>query len=95
MAKALEEETNPLAKKPSKEFKKVAKELGTSLSQIFVEFGLKNMYSHSLKKEPFVEDSREFGLKEEDTNLGKDSSNSFSKKKKCTILKIKTQFTDR
>ncbi len=32
-------------------------------------------------KEAFMEDSRGFGLKEEDANLGKDSSNPFSKRK--------------
>ncbi len=71
MAKALEEETNPLARKPSAEFEKVAKELGTSLSQVFVIFGLKDAY---WEKHKLLEEMKEFGLKEEDTNLGKDSS---------------------
>ncbi len=74
--KVFEEESNPLARKPSEEFKKVAEELGTSLSQVFVEYGIAEFtefyFGARARKKEFMERMKRFGLKEEDVNLGKD-----------------------
>ncbi len=63
---------NPLAKEPSQSFKDASEELGKTLPQIFLEYGLSNLYIEmKTPKIEFMNDMARFDLKIEDATLGK------------------------
>ncbi len=59
---------NPFAKEPFQSFRDASKELGKSLAQVFVEYGLSKSYA---EKEQFMKDMQELDLQMDDLVLGK------------------------